>query len=153
MTDNTELPNKSESFQSSENKTTTRRSVIKGVAATGTALAGVGLSGAASAQQTNVSADQLFGAGLITVQGVDLLSNLDFENVTIDVVDVETGDILSNIEVTVTDVNILNDNVVNLDVDVDITDTLNRNVVQVNVLSDTDSLIGTDAVNVPGNLR
>lgn len=126
-----------------------RRSVLKGVAATGTAATGLAaFGGQAAGQTTNVNANPLFGSGLIVVQGVNVLniSDITVQDVTVTIL--ENVDVDINVE----DVQVLNDNVIKILNDVSVENVLNQNQVTVQV-SLLGSIIGSDTVNVPGNLR
>ena len=122
-----------------------RRTFVKGVAATGTAATGVAAFGGQAAAQ-NVNANSLFGSGLIVVQGVNVQDVIDVGDV--DVTILENVDV----DIDIQDVQILNDNVVRILNDVTVENVLNQNqvTVQVSILGD---IVGTDVVNVPGNLR
>ena len=122
-----------------------RRTFVKGVAATGTVATGVAAFGGQAAAQ-NINANSLFGSGLVVVQGVNVQDVLDVGDV--DVTILEDVDV----DIDIQDVQILNDNVVRVLNDVTVENVLNRNqvTVQVSILGDT---VGTDIVNVPGNLR
>ena len=125
----------------------TRRRFVRMTAGAGLAAAGVaGLGGQAAAQAENVNANALFGSGLIVVQGINVQD-------VIDVGDVEVT-ILENVDVDidVQDVEVLNNNVVRILNDVTVENVLNQNqvTVQVSILGD---VVGTDVVNVPGNLQ
>lgn len=120
-----------------------RRNVLKGAAATGVAATGIGLFGSASAQQDirelNVSLSEQGGLLNVNVQNVNVLRNVNVQDVVVTVIG---GDVLSDIDIEDIDVDILN----NVDVDV-----LNDSTVQVAVaaLSDTGDIVaaGSDALN------
>ena len=121
-----------------------RRTFVRGAAATGIAATGIAVGGTAAAQaDTSVNANQLFGSGLVVVQGINVQDLIDVNDVEVTVVD-------GPVTVTVTDVEILNDNVVRILNDVEVSENLNQNQVTVQVLSGGE--IGQDVVNVPGNL-
>lgn len=123
-----------------------RRKFLKTTGAVGAAATtGVAAFGGSAAAQ-NVNANSLFGSGLIVVQGVNVQDVLDVENV--DVTILEDVDV----DIDVQNVEILNDNVIRILNDVTVENVLNQNqvTVQVSILGDT---VGTDVVNVPGNLR
>ena len=124
-----------------------RRKFLRTTAAVGAATTGiVGLTGNAAAQ--NVNANSLFGSGLVVVNVQDAIDvgDITVEDVTVEIIDTE------DINVEVTDVNVLNDNVVKILNDVTVEDNLNQNqvTVQVSILG---NFVGTDTVNVPGNLQ
>ena len=123
----------------------TRRTFVKGVAATGTAATGIAAFGGQAAAQ-NVNANSLFGSGLVVVQGVNVQDVLEVGDV--DVTILEDVDV----DIDIQDVQVLNDNVVRILNDVTVEDVLNENqvTVQVSILGD---IVGTDVVNVPGNLQ
>ena len=124
-----------------------RRTFVKGVAATGTAATGLAaFGGQAAAQTQNVNADSLFGSGLVVVQGVNVQDVIDVGDVDVTLVDI--GDV----DIVVQDVQVLNNNVVRILNDVTVENVLNQNqvTVQVSILGD---VVGTDVVNVPGNLQ
>lgn len=103
----------------------TRRTVLKGAAATGLAAVGVGAFGGGAVARRNVrnlnlNLSESDGLLTVNVQNVDVLRNLDVEDVQVTVIG---GDALSNIDVEISDVdvdvniqevaqNILNDSVV-----------------------------------------
>ena len=123
-----------------------RRTFVKGVAATGTVATGVAAFGGQAAAQ-NVNADSLFGSGLVVVQGVNVQDVLDVGDV--DVTILEDVDV----DIDVQDVQVLNNNVVRILNNVTVENVLNRNQVTVQVSILGGDFVGTDVVNVPGNLR
>lgn len=125
-----------------------RRTFLKGATATGLAATGLGVfGGSAAAQQNirelNVNLSEQGGLLNVNVQNVNVLRNVNVEDVVVTVIG---GDVLSDIEVDVR----------NIDVDVNIenvlTDILNESVVQVAVvaLSDAGDIVaaGSDALNL-----
>lgn len=125
-----------------------RRKFLKTTGAVGAAATtGVAaFGGSAAAQQTNINANSLFSSGLVVVQGVNVQAPINIENVTITILE----DV--DVDIDVQNVDILNDNVVKILNDVTVENVLNENqvTVQVSLLGD---IVGTDVVNVPGNLR
>jgi hypothetical protein len=94
----------------------------------------------------------LFGSGLIVVQGVDVIDDIDISNVTVEILQDAFQDI--TVDIDVQNVNVLNDNVVRIEdvlSDINVENVLNENVVQVNVLSDG-TVVGSDTVQVPDGL-
>lgn len=126
-----------------------RRTFMKGAVATGVAATGLGLFGSASAQQDirelSINITEQGGLLNVNVQNVDVLRNVNVEDVVVTVIG---GDVLSNIDVDIRniDVDVTVENVLN-DLDV-----LNDSVVQVAVvaLSDTGDIVaaGSDALNI-----
>ena len=120
----------------------TRRTFVKGVAATGTAATGVAsLAGSTTAQQNiDVNADNLVTEGLINVQNVqaDIIDDITVEDVNV---------IIQNIDVTVQDIEILEGGI-NILVDIDESEVLSRNVVNVvvQILTDSGRLVGRDQI-------
>lgn len=125
-----------------------RRTFMKGAAATGLAVTGLGaFGGSAAAQQNirslNVSLTEQNGLLNVNISNVNALNNVNVEDIVVTVIG---GDVLSNITVDVK----------NIDVDVTVknvlTDFLNDSVVQVAVvaLSDTGDIVaqGCDALNL-----
>lgn len=123
---------------------------MKGAAATGVAATGVtAFSGGAAAQPNirnlNVNLTEQGGLLNVNVQNVNVLNNLNVEDVVVTVIG---GDVLSDIEVDIRniDVDVTVENVLN-DLDV-----LNDSVVQVAVLALNGSgdavAAGSDALNV-----
>ena len=122
----------------------TRRTFVKGAAVTGVAATGLtAFSGNVAAQQNiqrlNVRDINLQDGVLnVNVQNVNILR--DFDDIVVTVIG---GDVLSNI-----DVNIEN---IDVDVDVNVVDVLNNNVVQVAIvaLSETGDIVaqGSGATN------
>lgn len=122
---------------------------MKGAVATGVAATGLGLFGSASAQQDirelSINITEQGGLLNVNVQNVNVLRNVNVEDVVVTVIG---GDVLSDIEVDIRniDVDVTVENVLN-DLDV-----LNDSVVQVAVvaLSDTGDIVaaGCDALNI-----
>ena len=145
VADTTEVTTMSDKNQSDE----TRRTFMKGAAATGVAATGLtAFGGNAAAQQENirnlnVNLTEQGGILNVNVQNVNVLNNVNVEDVVVTVIG---GDVLSDIEVDIR----------NIDVDVNVenvlTDILNDSVVQVAVvaLSDTGDIVaaGSDAANL-----
>ena len=130
-----------------KDKQQTRRRFVRTTAGVGLAAAGVaGIGGQAAAQTENVNANALFGSGLVVVQGVNVQDVIDVGDVTVTILE----DV--DVDIDVQDVNVLNDNVIRILNDVTVENVLNQNqvTVQVSILGD---IVGTDVVNVPGNLR
>lgn len=124
-----------------------RRTFLKTSAAVGAAATGIAtVGGSAAAQQQNVNANALFGSGLIVVQGVNVQDVLDVGDVTVTILE----DV--DVDIDVQNVRILNNNVIKILNDVTVQNVLNQNqvTVQVSILGD---IVGTDVVNVPGNLQ
>lgn len=122
-----------------------RRKFLKTTGAVGVAATtGVAAFGGQAAAQS-VNAQQLFGSGLVVVQGVNVQDTVDIGDVTVTILDD------ADIDVTVTNVDVLSDNVIKILNDVTVQDNLNQNqvTVQVSVLGD---IVGTDTVNAPANL-
>lgn len=126
----------------------TRRTFVKGAAATGVAATGLtAFSGGAAAQQRirnlNINLTEQDGVLNVNVQNVNVLNNLNVEDVVVTVIG---GDVLSDINVNIEDVN------VEIIDDVNVENVLNNNVVQVAVvaLSDTGDIVaqGSDALNL-----
>jgi len=124
-----------------------RRTVLKGAAATGLAATGLSLfGGSAVARQNirdlNVSLNEQGGVLNVNIQNVGVLENVNVEDVVVTVIG---GDVLSDIEVNVEDVDVRVLEYVNIDV-------LNDSTVQVAVaaLSDTGEIVaaGSDALNI-----
>lgn len=130
-----------------------RRTVLKGVAATGLAATGIGaFGGTASAQQNVRNLNVNIGdGGLLEIRNVNVLRNVDIDDITVTVIG---GDVNVDIEDVVQDVEVLN----NVDVeDVQVinvgdVDVLNDSVVQVAVavLGESGDLVaaGSDAANL-----
>ena len=128
-----------------QSNSTLRRTFMKGAAATGVAATGItAFSGGAAAQQNirqlNVRDINLQDGVLnLNVQNVNILRDFDEINVT-----VIGGDVLSNI-----DVNIEN---IDIDVNVEVVDVLNNNVVQVAILALSDGDIVAQGSGATNNL-
>lgn len=122
-----------------------RRTVLKGAAATGLAATGLGTMGSAAAQQDirelNVSLSEQAGLLNVNVQNVGVLENVNVQDVVVTVIG---GDVLSNIDINIQDVNVEILTFENVDI-------LNDSTVQVAVaaLSDTGDIVaaGSDALN------
>ena len=131
-----------------------RRNVLKGAAATGVAATGLGaFGGTASAQQDIRELNVQVSDGLLTIQNVNVLRNVDIDDITVTViggdVNVDIEDVLQDINVDIEDVDI---NVLNLDDVLEDVDVLNDSVVQVAVavLGESGDLVaaGSDAANL-----
>ena len=136
-----------------------RRSFLKGAAATGLAATGVtAFSGSAAAQPQNLQVDSdnlLLSGGLVSVslQNTNVLNNVSVDvsniDVTVQDINVPISDVVDVGDVTVVlldvvDVqNVLNNN------DIDLT-ALNNADVQVTVLGSSRNLSGSDTVQVVG---
>ncbi|WP_336345308.1 hypothetical protein [Halalkalicoccus ordinarius] len=128
-----------------------RRTFIKGAAATGVAATGLtAFSGSAVGQQQrirslNINLTEQDGLLNVVVQNVNALNNVNVEDIVVTVIG---GDVLSNIEVDIRNIDV---NVEIID-DVNVENVLNNNVVQVAVvaLSDTGDIVaqGSDALNL-----
>lgn len=126
-----------------------RRTVLKGAAATGLAATGLGVFGTSAAAQQNiknlnVNLTQQGGLLNVNVQNVNLLNNLDIDDVAVTVIggDVE---VLNNIDVNLEDID------VDVAIDDVLQDVLNDSVVQVAVMALSDGDIvaaGSDALNL-----
>ena len=117
-----------------------RRKFLKTTGAVGAAATtGVAaFGGQAAGQSSAVNAQQILSSGLIVVSGVNVQAPINVEDVTVT--------ILEDVDVTVTDVNVLNDSTIKILTDVvDIENSLNQLTVQVSLLGD---IVGTDVVNV-----
>ena len=130
----------------------TRRTFMKGAAATGVAATGLtAFSGSAAGQQDirelAVNLQEQNGTLNVNVQNVNVLRNVNVEDVVVTVIG---GDVLSNIQVDIRNIDVdvtvedvLNENIINI---------LNDNVVQVAVLalSDAGDIVaaGSDAANL-----
>lgn len=121
-----------------------RRTVLKGAAATGLAATGLGVfGGSAVAQQDirslSVNVTEQGGVLNVNIQNVRVLESVNVQDVVVTVIG---GDVLSNITVEDVDVDVLN----NVDIDI-----LNDSSVQVAVaaLSDAGEIVaaGSDALN------
>lgn len=124
----------------------TRRTVVKGAAATGLAATGLGAFGSsASAQQDIRNLNVQISDGLVNISNINVLQNVDVSNVDITViggdVNVNVENIANNLDIDVEDVQVVN-----------VEDALNNNVVQVavGVLGGTGDLVaaGSDAANL-----
>lgn len=125
----------------------TRRTFVKGAAATGVAATGVtAFSGGAAAQQDirnlNVNLTEQGGLVNVNVQNVNVLNNVNVEDIVVTVIggDVE---VLNNLTVNIEDIDVNIENVLN--------DLLSESAVQVAVvaLSDAGDIVaaGSDALN------
>lgn len=121
-----------------------RRTFLKGATATGLAATGLGVfGGSATAQQDirelNINLSEQDGLLNVNVQNVNVLRNVNVEDVVVTVIG---GDLLSDINVENVDVEVLKN--VNIEI-------LNNSTVQVAVaaLSDTGDIVaaGSDALN------
>ena len=117
-----------------------RRTFMKGAAATGVAVTGIGLFGTASAQQDirelNVNLTEQDGLANVDVGNINVLKNVNVQNVEITVIG---GDVVDDsIE------NILND----LDLDVNVDDVVNN----VEVLNDSVVQVAVAVLGGSGNL-
>lgn len=124
-----------------------RRTFVKGAAATGVAASGLGVFGSASAQQNIKNLNvQISGGGLVNISNISALQNVNVSEVDVTViggdVDVDVQNIANNLDLTVSDVQVVN---------VQNSKLLNDNVVQVavGVLSGQDLVAaGSDAANL-----
>lgn len=113
-----------------------RRNVLKGAAATGVAATGLGaVGGSASAQQDRIRRlnvqDVNVQGGLINVNVSNVNILRDFDDIVVTVIG---GDVLSDIDIDIGEINILRfEDEVNVirDVEVTVQNVLNDNVVQV----------------------
>lgn len=126
----------------------TRRTFVKGAAATGVAATGLTAFSTSAAAQQNirnlpVNISEQDGLLNVNVQNVNALNNINVEDVVVTVIG---GDVLSDINVNIEDVN------VEIIDDINVENVLNNNVVQVAVvaLSDTGDIVaqGSDALNL-----
>ena len=130
----------------------TRRTFMKGAAATGVAATGLtAFSGNAAAQQRirelQVNLQQQQGLLNVNIGNVNVLRNVNVQDVVVTVIG---GDVLSNIEVNLQNIDV-NVEIID-DVNIDVNNVLNNNAVQVAVvaLSDTGDIVaqGSDAANL-----
>ena len=127
----------------------TRRTFVKGAAATGVAATGVtAFSGGAAAQpqnirNLNVNLTEQGGLLNVNVQNVNVLNNVNVEDIVVTVIG---GDVLSDINVNIEDID------VDVTVENVLTDILNESVVQVAVLALNGSgdavAAGSDTLNL-----
>ena len=122
----------------------TRRTVLKGAAATGITATGLGVFGSASAQQNLRNLNVQISNGLVNVSNINALNNVQVSDVVVTViggdVNVNVENIANNLNIDVEDVQVVN-----------VEDVLNNSVVQVAVavLGASGNLVGagSDATN------
>lgn len=125
-----------------------RRTFLKGVAATGVAATGLAaFSGGAAAQQVRTLrlGDVQVGSGLLTVQlqNINVLRNVNIEDVVVTVIGGDVRILEEGININFEE-EVIEINLKNIDVDVDVlNDALNNNNVQVAVavLGDADNVL------------
>ena len=118
-----------------------RRTFVKGVAATGTAATGLAAFGGQATAQQNIDVDaSQLAEGLIVVQNVqaDIIDDITVQDINV---------IVQNIDVTVQNIEILQGGI-NVFVDIDESEVLSRNVVNVvvQILTDNGRLVGRDQI-------
>ena len=111
-----------------------RRTVLKGAAATGAAATGLGVFGGASAQQNAKNLNvQVGGDGLVTVNNINALNNVQVKDVAITVIGGNVVDDV-NVENVLNDLEALDNLDVKLEDVVNVQNVLNDSVVQVAVV-------------------
>ena len=123
-----------------------RRSVLKGAAATGLAATGLGVFGGSAAAQQNIRNLKVqISYGLVNISNINALQNVQVSDVAVTViggdVNVNVENIANNLDIDVEDVQVVN-----------VEDVLNDSVVQVavSVLGSAGNLVaaGSDAANL-----
>ena len=111
-----------------------RRTVLKGAAVTGAAATGLGVFGSASAQQNAKNLNvQVGGDGLVTVNNINALNNVQVKDVAITVIGGNVVDDV-NVENVLNDLEALDNLDVKLEDVVNVQNVLNDSVVQVAVV-------------------
>lgn len=123
-----------------------RRTLMKGAVATGVAATGLGIFGSASAQQGIRNLNVQISNGLVNISNINALQNVQVSDVAVTViggdvnVDVDVENIANDLDIDVSDVEVVN-----------VEDVLNDSVVQVAVavLGSSGNLVaaGSDAAN------
>lgn len=123
-----------------------RRTLMKGAVATGVAATGLGIFGSASAQQGIRNLNVQISNGLVNISNINALQNVQVSDVTVTIiggdvnVDVDVENIANDLDIDVSDVEVVN-----------VEDVLNDSVVQVAVavLGSSGNLVaaGSDAAN------